>query len=112
MKLVPLFSISLVLLAAVFVSPLAVAQDDAQSSMEQAKREYRRGNYQAAVDTLNQVVVAAPDRADAYYLLGYAQLMLRRYPDSVDAFARAFQIDPKLDPRSIYRRRPAEQRCP
>lgn len=106
MKLVPV--ISLALCAVVFASPFAFAQGDVDAAMDEAKRQYRSGNYQAAISELTRVTDDAPDRADAFYLVGYSHLMLRQYPESVDAFARAFQLDPTLDPRVIYQRRSAE----
>ncbi len=107
MKLVPM--ISLALCAAVFLAcPFAFAQESVEGAMDEAKRQYRNGNYQAAMGELTRVTDEAPDRADAFYLIGYSHLMLRQYPESVDAFARAFQLDPTLDPRSIYQRRSTE----
>lgn len=106
MKLVP--ALSLALLAAILVCPLVLAQEGVDSAMDEAKRQYRSGNYQAAITELTRVTDEAPDRADAFYLIGYAHLMLREYPESVDAFARAFQLDPTLDPRSIYHPQPRE----
>lgn len=106
MKLVPV--ISLALLALLLACPLALAQVDVERAMDEAKRQYRSGNYQAAITELTTVTDEAPDRADAFYLIGYSHLMLRQYPESVDAFARAFQLDPTLDPRSIYQPRPTE----
>ena len=97
----------LVLVAVLLALPLAFAQQSVDAAMEEAKRQYRSGNYQAATSELERVTDDAPDRADAFYLLGYAHLMLRQYPESLNAFARAFQLDPALDPRSIYQRRPA-----
>ena len=100
--------VSLALCAAVLTCPLAFAQDDVRRAMDEAKRQYGNGNYEGAVAELTIVTEEAPDRADAFYLLGYAHLMLRDYPDSLDAFARAFLLDPNLDPRTIYRPGPAE----
>ena len=81
---------------------LAAAQDDAQASMEQAKRHYARRDYRAAVSELTRTVELDPTRADALYLLGYSYNMLREYPEAVEAFGRAFQVDPTFDPRTIY----------
>lgn len=106
MKLVP--SISIGLLAVLLFCPLAFSQEGVEEAMEEAKRQYRNGNYQAAIAELTRVTDEAPDRADAFYLIGYSHLMLREYPESVDAFARAFELDPMLDPRSIYQPRPTE----
>jgi tetratricopeptide (TPR) repeat protein len=105
MKLVP--TLLLATFALLAACSLASAQTDADP-MNEAKRQYRNGNYQAAIGELTRVTDEAPDRADAFYLIGYAHLMLREYPQSVDAFARAFELDPTLDPRSIYQPRRAE----
>ena len=104
MKLVP--TLSLAICALLLACSIASAQADADM-MGEAKQQYRNGNYQAAIGELTRVTDEAPDRADAFYLMGYAHLMLRQYPESVDAFARAFQLDPTLDPRSIYQRQAA-----
>ena len=106
MKLVPV--ISLALCAFFLASSNVRAQGDVEAAMDEAKRQYRSGNYQAAISELTRVTDDAPDRADAFYLVGYSHLMLRQYSESVDAFARAFQLDPTLDPRSIYQRRSTE----
>jgi len=106
MKLVPVLSLALcvVLLAC----PFAFTQEGVDAAMDEAKRQYRNANYQAAIGELTRVTDDAPDRADAFYLIGYSHLMLRQYPESIDAFARAFQVEPTLDPRSIYQRRSTE----
>ncbi len=106
MKLVPV--ISLALSAVLFACPFAFAQEGVEGAMDEGKRQYRNGNYQAAIGELTRVTDEAPDRADAFYLIGYSHLMLRQYPESVDAFARAFQLNPTFDPRTIYQRRSTE----
>ena len=106
MKLVPV--LSLALCAVLLACPFAFAQDGVDAAMDEAKRQYRNANYQAAIGELTRVTDDAPDRADAFYLIGYSHLMLRQYPESIDAFARAFQVEPTLDPRSIYQRRSTE----
>jgi Flp pilus assembly protein TadD len=87
---------------------LAAAQDDAQASMDAAKRHYRGRDYRAAVTELAKTVELDPTRADALYLLGYSHLMLREYAEAVEAFGRAFQADPALDPRTIFQAKTAE----
>lgn len=96
--------LALVLTVVLLACSFALAQEDVDNSMDEAKQQYRNGNYQAAIAELTIVTEEAPDRADAFYLLGYAHLMLREYPESVEAFARAFQLDPTFDPRTIYQR--------
>jgi tetratricopeptide (TPR) repeat protein len=88
----------------------AAAQDDAQASMDEAKRRYRSRDYRAAITELTKTVELDPTRADALYLLGYSHLMLREYSEAVEAFGRAFQADPAFDPRTIYQApTPAEE---
>ena len=99
MKLVRIASVALFCLQ--LAGSVAYAQDVADM-MEQAKRDYRNGRYQAALTELTRITDEAPDRADAFYLTGYCHLMLRHYQESLDAFARAFELDPELDPRTIY----------
>lgn len=92
----------LLLLTAFAVS--VQAQSGPDPEMEDAKRAYRNGDFQNAVVELREVL-AAGDRADALYLLGYAHLMNRQFSESVEAFSRCFAIEPRFDPRSIYQAR-------
>jgi tetratricopeptide (TPR) repeat protein len=89
------------MLAAALLSPVIEAQD-AQASMETAKRHYGRRDYRAAIAELTRILELDPTRADALYLLGYSHNELRQYAESVEAFGRAFQADPTFDPRTIY----------
>ncbi len=84
---------------------VAAAQDDAQASMERAKRHYAGRDYRAAITELTRTIELDPTRADALYLLGYSHNMLRQYSEAVEAFGRAFQADPAFDPRTIYQAR-------
>jgi Flp pilus assembly protein TadD len=87
---------------------LATAQDEAQASMDQAKRHYRSRDFRAAATELMRTVELDPTRADALYLLGYSRLMLREYSEAVEAFSRAFTADPTFDPRTIFQKRTEE----
>lgn len=89
-------------LAIACIAPWVEAQEDAQASMELAKRHYRNRDYRAAATELMRTVELDPTRADALYLLGYSHVMLREYPEAVEAFGRAFAADPQFDPRTIY----------
>ena len=106
MKLVA--TISLGLVAVLLACPFAFAQEGVEEAMNEAKSQYRNGNYEAAIGDLTRVIEEAPDRADAFYLIGYSHFMLRQYAESLERFARAFRLEPTLDPRSIYRRRSTE----
>ncbi len=97
--------LSLTFSAILTAAVLAAAQEDAQSSMDQAKRHYRNRDFRAAATELMKTVELDPTRADALYLLGYSHLMLREYSEAVEAFSRAFTADPTFDPRTIFQKR-------
>ncbi len=101
-------AVALTFSAHLAITSLAPAQEDVQASMEQAKRHYARRDYRAAIAELTRVVELDPTRADALYLLGYSHNELRQYPESVEAFGRAFQADPNFDPRTIFQVRTPE----
>lgn len=92
--------------AVLAVACLAAAQSDADASMERAKKLYRARDYRGAITELQKTLELEPGRADALYLEGYAQLMLRQYSAAVETFSRAFEADPKFDPRTIYQKKP------
>ena len=98
-------ALALTFSAILAIETFAHAQEDAQASMEQAKRHYRNRDYRAAVTELTRTVELDPARADALYLLGYSHLMLRQYSEAVEMFSRAFEVDPAFDPRTIYQAR-------
>ena len=86
---------------------LAIAQptqQDPSEAMDRGLRHYRQQSFQAALDAFGSVVAAQPDRAEVHYLMGYSHMMMRRYAQALESFSRAFQIDPNLDPRTIFRR--------
>lgn len=97
---------SVTLFSLLLIGSVAYAQESVDDMMQQAKNQYRHRRYQAALDQLMRVTEEAPDRADAFYLIGYCHLMLRQYPESVKAFARAFELDPDFDPRTIFQAPP------
>jgi tetratricopeptide (TPR) repeat protein len=98
--------LALALSALLAVASLAAAQGEGDQSMEAAKKLYRSRDYRGAVAELQKTLELEPGRADALYLQGYAQLMLRQYSEAVETFSRAFQADPNLDPRTIYQKKP------
>lgn len=100
-------TLALTFSAILAIACLAAAQEDAQASMEQAKRHYARRDYRAAITELTRTVELDPARADALYLLGYSHNELRQYSAAVEAFGRAFEADPTFDPRTIYQARTA-----
>ena len=62
----------------------------------------RRG--QPRFTEFDQVLEVEPNRADVLYLKGYCQYMLKEFSESVETFGKAFEADPLLDPRTIYRK--------
>ncbi len=103
---------ALILSAHLAITCLATAQEDAQASIEQAKRHYARRDFRAAIAELTRTLELDPTRADALYLLGYSHNELRQYSESVEAFGRAFQADPKFDPRTIFQVRTPDNEAP
>ena len=86
------------LLVSVLVSmaaSIALAQDGS-GDFETAKRQYRSGDFRAALETLERVV-AVEESPEALYLIGYANLMLRDYEASREAFRRSFSLRPDFD---------------
>jgi tetratricopeptide (TPR) repeat protein len=92
--------------ALLVVAALVAAQSDADASMERAKKLYRSKDYRGAVTELEKTLELEPGRADALYLKGYAQQILRQYSEAVETFSRAFEADPNFDPRTIYQKKP------
>lgn len=81
----------------------AAAEPALDESFERGMRLYRNRDYRQALEEFAKVIEMQPDRGDAHYLIGYARLMLKEFQASLDAFRRAFEEDPNLDPRTIYR---------
>lgn len=77
---------------------------DGDEPMTTGLRHYRQRDFQSALSEFEKVTELAPWRADAFYLRGYCLMVLRNYEPSVEAFGRAFELDPAFDPRTIYQR--------
>ncbi len=113
-------TLSIVVLILLSSLPLARAQEqeqetqeptvqsidpDVQGSFVRGLRLYRNRSFREAMSEFTSVVASEPNRADVHYLVGYCHLMLKEFEQSVDAFRRAFEKDPELDPRTIYQSR-------
>lgn len=83
----------------------------AQGAFERGTELYRKRQYQAALQELSKVTEAESNRAEAHYLKGYCHYVLKQYQEAVDSFGKAFAADPKLDPRTIFRK-PARPEAP
>jgi len=70
------------------------------SSIEVARRAraaqeaLQRNDYSAAVTFAEQAAKAAPQNAELWFLLGYADRLAEHYPASVDAYNRGLQLQP------------------
>ncbi|MFQ5790718.1 MAG: tetratricopeptide repeat protein [Acidobacteriota bacterium] len=84
----------------------AIAQEPASpnAAFERALRLYRDRNFGQALEELSKVAELAPQRAEVHYLIGYCHLMRKEFEESLNAFRRAFDEDPNLDPRTIYQK--------
>lgn len=87
------------------VLSLAVGQEQtAQGSLERGLELYKKRNFRGALEEFAKLAEAEPARADLHYLMGYSHYMLKHYQEALDAFGKAFQADPKFDPRSIFKK--------
>jgi tetratricopeptide (TPR) repeat protein len=84
--------------------PTVADEPAANESFERGLRLYRNRDFRQALEEFNRVIDVQPDRGDAHYLIGYAHLMLKEFQASLDAFRRAFEENPNLDPRTIYQK--------
>ena len=82
--------------------PAVAAEPAVDESFERGLRLYRNRDYRQALEEFAKVIEVQPDRGDAHYLIGYSHLMLKEFQASLDAFRRAFEEEPSLDPRTIY----------
>lgn len=86
----------------VAAEPVAV-DSVVDESFQRGLRLYRNRDFRQALVEFAKVIETQPDRGDAHYLIGYSHLMLKEFQASLDAFRRAFEEDPNLDPRTIYK---------
>ena len=69
---------------------------DPQGLLTQGRIFLATGAYEKAIETLQKAVKAAPESANAYYLLGIAQ-QSARFPDVAKAsFNRALELQPRM----------------
>ncbi|HEY7161526.1 MAG TPA: tetratricopeptide repeat protein, partial [Acidobacteriota bacterium] len=73
------------------------------ASFESAMKLYRRGRYDAAINSFEQVVANDPNNAAAWYFMGYAHYVKRHLTQAQDAFAKAFAANPAFDPRPFFK---------
>jgi tetratricopeptide (TPR) repeat protein len=73
------------------VAPSGLKGDDLNDA---ARAALDRGNFQAAVDLLKQVVAADPKHKTAWINLGRAYMGLRQYDQAIDAFKKQTEANP------------------
>jgi len=72
----------------------------ASNGFEEALDAYKKGDLKKAVTKLKIHIKENP-RAEAYYLLGYANYKLGRHEEARKYFEEAYLIDPELKPGEI-----------
>ena len=65
-----------------------------KTKVDQAADDYSKGNYDAAISTLKEVVAQAPDQADVYFALGQAYKAKGQTRQATDAFNQAVRLAP------------------
>ncbi|MGC9399382.1 MAG: tetratricopeptide repeat protein [Anaerolineae bacterium] len=63
--------------------------------LESLKAQIEAGEYQAAVQVLEEIVANNEENAEAYFLLGLSYFNLNQYQKARDAFNRALELDPQ-----------------
>ena len=82
------------------VLALAAGFASAQENRD-ALELYRNGNYEAAVEVTLQEIEEQPRNMDAYTVLGWSLLALRRYEDALQYGLRALEIS-RFDSRIVH----------
>ncbi|HXJ94641.1 MAG TPA: tetratricopeptide repeat protein [Terriglobia bacterium] len=77
-------------------APQAAAPADLNALLQQAEDALEKKDYQAALAPLQIVVHAAPDRADAWFYLGFTYHGLHQDGDARSAYERATKLNPDL----------------
>lgn len=70
---------------------------------DQAQEKYEAGNYEAAIQDLNQIMNLAPGRRDIFAFRGDVFFKLGRYMEAKNDYAKALREDPQ-DPRLYHKR--------
>ena len=72
-------------------SPPALRESDYDKAVKDVKAE----KYKDAIEKLQKVVQKEPGKADAWNWLGYSQRKTGKYDDSLKAYTKALEVDPK-----------------
>jgi tetratricopeptide (TPR) repeat protein len=87
---------------------LARASNHTEAHSIRARGYHLSGRYDDALASADAWLVADPNNASAHYTKGRALLALGRPLDARDAFARAYELDPRL-PEAMLLRREADR---
>ncbi|MBN1399456.1 MAG: tetratricopeptide repeat protein [Anaerolineae bacterium] len=75
------------------IGPTPISPADADALVENAKSALDRNDYDGAIEGLGQVVRAAPERAEAHFLLGNAYAKKGQHDQAVEAYQKAIELD-------------------
>ena len=96
------FRIGFAVLLAVCAAAPAWASADETSPADKKPNEYKEGlkaikakDWQGGVDWMTKAIAATPKDADAYNYLGYSLRKLKRYPEAIENYKHALQLDPQ-----------------
>jgi eukaryotic-like serine/threonine-protein kinase len=83
---------------AAFERALAIEPQGLWPNFHQGVCAFRLGRYQDAVNAFRVCVALAPDQAECFYNRAMAHAALKQSKDAARDYARAFSLDPTLDP--------------
>ncbi len=75
----------------------ALRPRDVNTALTVAHRRAERGERREAIALIGQAIEVDPQRADAWFNLGFLQQELDEHAQALHAFERAVALDPKLD---------------
>jgi len=87
---------ALLLLLIALCLPAAAHAQEKQDALEL----YKNGNYLRAIEICQQELKEVPNRMDAYAVLGWSLLKLKRYQEALDSTQKALNIS-RYDPRIL-----------
>jgi protein O-GlcNAc transferase len=73
--------------------PAPSSPADVEALVEEAKNALDGGDYDGAIERLKQVVRAAPERAEAHFLLGNAYAKKGQHGQAEEAYRKALELD-------------------
>lgn len=79
------------------------AESNSKDLFQMANYYLSKGKYQAAIFESELILKRLPKSADAYHMKGLCYWHLKQYPEALENFERASQLNPRIS--SIYRHR-------